>query len=333
MNNKILFICGPTAVGKTSLAFKLARKYGGDVIAADSRQVYRGMDIGTGKDIPHNASIIKTQLIYRGRNIKPYRAGSITIWGYDLVTPSTQFTVADYHQYVWIVLTHLISRRRLPIITGGTGLYLNSIFNLPDTAGIPPNFRFRKKLNMLTVEELQAKLQALNSNKWQQMNRSDQSNPRRLIRAIEIELSPPLADHQEPSATPIQLDPLWLGLTAPRAYLDNLISHRVCERANIEFTQEVRSLRKKYPGFAALPAASATGYREWIKYLDNRCSKAQAIGDWQLRERQYARRQLTWFKKQPMIHWFNVHELGWQSVVEPVINNWYASNNDSVTSR
>ncbi|MDZ7586852.1 MAG: isopentenyl transferase family protein, partial [Patescibacteria group bacterium] len=154
---KILIICGPTATGKTKLAVTLAKKFSGEIISADSRQIYQGMDIVTGKDLP------------------AAKQAGITIYGYDLIKPDEEFSVAHFVKYAH----DLINQIRFPIIVGGTGLYLNSLINPPPTLTIPPNWQLRKKLEKKSAVQLQKALMKINPIRFNQMNHSDQLNPRR----------------------------------------------------------------------------------------------------------------------------------------------------------
>jgi tRNA dimethylallyltransferase len=164
---KVLIICGPTATGKTTLAARLAKKFKGELISADSRQVYKGMDIVTGKDKPQG----------------------VIIHGLDLVKPDQEFSAAHFVKVASTLINQISKRKKLAIIVGGTGLYLDSLINPPQTLTIKPNWSLRKKLEQKSIHYLQQQLKKLNPSKWRQMNHSDRLNPRRLIRAIEVEKS------------------------------------------------------------------------------------------------------------------------------------------------
>ena len=179
--NELLIICGPTATGKTSAALKIAREINGELISADSRQVYKGMDIGTGKDIPKGAKYVS--LAKLGGY---YDADGIRIWGYDLVYPEKEYSVADYSKTARQIIRDIWKRKRTAIIVGGTGFYINVVVDGIQTAGIPKNESLRKSLEKLSVDELFEKLALLDSIKAASLNTSDKKNPRRLIRAIEI---------------------------------------------------------------------------------------------------------------------------------------------------
>lgn len=281
---KILIICGPTATGKTKLAAKLAGKFSGEIISADSRQVYRGMDIVTGKDRPKG----------------------VTIYGYDLVKPDQEFSVAHFVKYACT----LINQIRLPLIVGGTGLYLNSLVNPPPTLAVSPNWQLRKKLAKKQVEQLQQQFKKINSLRFERMNRSDRLNPRRLIRAIEVNLRGDSSQVPARSLLDEKFDILWIGLTADKKTLDRKIKDRVKQRVKAGAVEEWQQLKKIYrPGLASM---SALGYR----HLPD-------INKWIIAEQQYSRRQLTWFKTNKQIHWFNIDRAGYQSIVVKLVNSWY----------
>lgn len=259
---KILIICGPTATGKTKLAAKLAKKFHAEIISADSRQVYIGMDIVTGKDKPKG----------------------VKIYGLDLVKPDEEFSVTHFVKYTCA----LINQISFPIIVGGTGLYLDALINPPETLTIPPDWELRKILEKLSIKELQHQLKKLDLPRWQSMNHSDQLNPRRLIRAIEVNLQG--TSLKVSSRMFLNGDFLWIGLTADKNILDQRIAKRVKERVKAGAIKEWQQLRQQYP--ADLPSMSSIGYRQ-----------LPDVAAWITAEQQYSRRQLTWFKKNKQIHW------------------------------
>ena len=174
---KILVIYGPTAAGKTDLAISLAKKYKGELISADSRQVYKGLDLCTGK-VSLESKVEK----YRGYWI----VNGVKIHGFDLVKPGIQFTVADFLKNANSSIVQTIKLKKLPIIVGGTGFYIKTLIDGIDSIGIPPNPKLRCQLEELSPSDLYQKLEKIDPNRAKSMNKSDRANPRRLIRAIEI---------------------------------------------------------------------------------------------------------------------------------------------------
>src|SRR3972149_6084922 len=173
----MLVIYGPTATGKTTLAIELAQKYNGELISADSRQVYRGLDIGTGK-VSFTSKIGKHQGFWIVDDVK--------IHGFDLVNPGQRFSVADFLTFANSSIVQTIKLNKLPIIVGGTGFYIKALINGIGSIGIPLNPKLRQQLEKLSTTDLYQKLLEINPKRAQSMNDSDRKNPRRLIRAIEI---------------------------------------------------------------------------------------------------------------------------------------------------
>ena len=212
---KLLVITGPTATGKTDLGLELAEKFNGEIISADSRQVYRGMDIGTGKDIKHFQ------------------------WGLDLVNPGEPFSVSDWVIYARKVIKDIYSRNKLPVVVGGTGQYIKELLDPSETLHLLPNQELRSKNYGLV--ELQELLQEKDMARWERMNESDRKNPRRLVRAIEV------ARTSREMRKPVQHDTygvLIIGLTAPYAEIYKRIDARVEARLKAGIEKEREKLAK-----------------------------------------------------------------------------------------
>ncbi len=264
--NKLLIICGPTATGKTALAASLAKELDGELVSADSRQVYRGMDITTGKDRP-----------------------DAPIWLYDVVDPDEDFSVSHWVTLARDAIENIQSRNKLPIIVGGTGLYINALLYPMTTIDIPPDERLREKLKTLSVAELQQ----LTTRGI--MNDSDWQNPRRLIRKIEISESH--VKHTESRA----YDAYIIGLTASMEELHKRIDMRMKKRLSQGMEAEASRLQKLYD--KNLPSMSAIGVNEYA----------------------YAKRQMTWFKKQKNIQWFDISKPEVLADILAVVKKWYTS--------
>lgn len=322
MNNKILIICGPTATGKTALGIHLANKFNGEIISADSRQVYKGMDIGTGKGLDESSRQVVCRI--QGRKLSVYRKDRVRIWGYDLVDPNLDFSVAEYRKVMLPVVEDICSRAKLPIIVGGTGFYIDALVNPPETLGVQSNMKLREELSELKTQELQERLKQVDSTKFELMNNSDKNNPRRLIRAIEVanDKKKNLRITQ-PIPGLIKLKTLWLGLSTASEVLLQQVTENVKRRATKQFTDEIEQLEAKGFNWNS-PAASATGYQEWKQYLDGYLDKRAALEKWILRETQYQKRQLTWFKKNHQINWFDVSDSNFYSSVEHQVQAWYS---------
>ncbi len=269
---KVLIIVGPTATGKTGLAETLAIKFNGELISADSRQVYRGMNLSTGKEYTR-----------------------VPVWLYDVANPDEEFSVSHWAELAARAISDIHARGKLPIIVGGTGLYVRALLTTMETITIPPDPELRKRLGALTVKELQAMVTRGS------MNDSDWNNPRRLIRKIEIAKADTAGKRVKNDAFLAHSDTFIVGLTAPLPVLDRRIDERLTIRRKAGMDGEVEALRMKYDG--KLPSMSAIGVNEHA----------------------YARRQLTWFRKQPGIVWFDVSEEGALGKVEKTVGEWYTS--------
>lgn len=311
---KILVICGPTATGKTSLALKLAKKFKGEIISADSRQVYKGMDIATGKDI--------SQGQWRKDH---WQLKGIPLWLLDIIEPNEEFSAAPFADLAWEKIRDIWRRGKLPILVGGTGFYIKAIMEEIPSKGIPPNWPLRKELELKSKEALFEELAELDSSRAGQMNASDKQNKRRLIRAIEIarwrienRLGEPL-----PST---QFDSLMIGLKAPLKFLYQKIDQRVEEHLKLGAEKEIKALLKK--GFTwSFPSMTALGYREWQARFEGQATLTDVLTRWQFDEHAYARRQMTWFKKNKKIKWFDISRQGWENRVEKKVAIWYTQGN------
>ncbi len=282
--HKLLIICGPTATGKTALAARLAKKFNGELVSADSRQVYKFMDIGTGKDWPEG----------------------IKIWGYDLVNPDGEFSVSEFVKFAEKKINNIYKRGKLPILVGGTGFYIKAIVDDLDRIHIPRNLKLRKELLNKTARELYALLLEKFPKEATKLNASDKANPRRLTRLLEV-LNTDILPHK--TGKPRFDDVLWLGLMASKDELAMRIENRVENRARNGMQAEVQSLIKK--GYTDA-LAKTIGYKDWPD-----------LDKWKTEEVKYAKRQMTWFKKEPRINWFDVSNSNFEQRIEKLVKKWH----------
>jgi len=300
MSKKLLIISGPTATGKTNLAIKLAKKFNGELISADSRQIYRGLDIGTGKDHPKNIKIHLT----------------------DLITPDHSFSVAQYQKLAFQKITELHQKNKLPIIVGGTGQYIDAIVD-PNklTYSIKPNKFLRYFLNRLPTRTIQKIYQILDKNNFESLNNSEKHNPHRLIRKIEIFFSKKSPPSLLKEGMGVDWNILHLSLTAPTSFLYPRINIRVQKRLNLGLLDEVKNVLKQYSW--SDPGLNTLAYKEFKNYFNKNSSLPESIKRWAFDEHAYARRQLTWFKKQKNISFIDISKSKYQSKIFTKVNKWY----------
>ncbi len=285
----LLVIAGATATGKTGLAIRVAlamREEGvpAEVISADSRQVFQGLDIGTAK-----ATLAERQGV-------PHH-------GLDLVAPDTPFSVADFVAHVEDVLPPLAAAGGLAILVGGTGLYLRAIARGLDTAALPsdPAVRARLETEFLAVG-LEPLVERLRTVAPDRAARIDAQNPRRVVRALEIATldggQGPL-----PAARGYDGPVTWIGLTVDASTHASRIAKRARAQFDAGLIEEARALRERYD--PALPAFSAIGYREAWAVLDGTLTREAAIAEDARRNQAFAKRQRTWFRAEPDVTWLD----------------------------
>lgn len=272
--NKLLVIVGPTASGKTELAIALAKQWNGELIAADSRTIYKGMDIGTGKDRSYPHKLI------------------------DVVRPDQTLSLAGYKAKAVTAIRAALKKGKLPILVGGTGLYVWAVVDNLQIPKVPPNVKMREALEKKTGPELFKLLKAVDPAAAQVTG----GNKRRIIRALEVvTASGEKFSHATKKGKPL-FDCLQLGLRVERDELRQRIDRRVDGMVKAGFMNEVMALRKKlYP--PELPAMSGIGYAELNAVIDGKQTLAAAVQRIKSRTWQYARRQMTWFRRDPRIQW------------------------------
>jgi tRNA dimethylallyltransferase len=286
--SKILLILGTTASGKTSLGVKLAKKFSGEIISADSRQVYRGLDVGTGKDLVEYGT---------GKNRVPYHL-------IDVADPAEQYDLARYQEDARRAMADIIQRGKLPLIVGGSGLYLQAIVDNYQLVTTKPDLVRRAELSQLSIEELLRRITQLKPDFAAHLNNSDSHNQRRLVRYAEIIESGP--------ARPAKLvdtpyDFLLLGLTWPDEILRSRIETRLRQRLEQEdLVREVENLNLQGLSWARLKSFGLE-YKFISQYLLEEIDYETMFTKLSTAIYRFAKRQKTWFKRWEkqgqIIHW------------------------------
>jgi tRNA dimethylallyltransferase len=271
----LLVVLGPTASGKTELAVRLAGRIGGEIISADSRQVYRGMDLGTGKDLSQ----------YRiGETIVPCHL-------IDILDPEDEFSVFAYQQLFYRCFQEITGRINIPLLVGGTGLYIEAVIRGYRMPAVPENSELRGELDGEGIESLSRRLLAISS---EVHNKTDLLERKRLIRAIEIAEFARDNPYHAANRTPIC--PLVIGIRREREALRRMITARLHARLAKGLIDEVRGLHEKGIGWERIDSFGLE-YRYIGRYLQGRMIREEMIQTLNTRIHQYAKRQETWFKR------------------------------------
>ncbi|WP_417042927.1 tRNA (adenosine(37)-N6)-dimethylallyltransferase MiaA [Dysosmobacter sp.] len=288
MAPKIVCVVGPTACGKTTLGVLLAKKFDGEVVSADSMQIYRGMTIGTAAPTAEEMDGVPHHMIA-------------------VADPSEQWSAARYAQAAIPVVDDILARGKLPILVGGTGLWLEAVVRgrtfASGAAGGEVRRRLQQRLEQEGIEPLLAELRQVDPEAAERLHPADE---KRILRALEVyeETGETISAHNaKTAALPPRYDAVWIGLRfADRADMRALIDRRVDAMAQAGLLEEVRSLvRSGVPRDAT--ALQAIGYKELLAVGENGEGLAAALEEVKLRSRQYAKRQLTWLRRNGDIHW------------------------------
>lgn len=314
--NKLLVICGGTGVGKTALGIKLAKKFNGEIVSADSRQVYRGMDIGTGKDLPVNSKVKsqKSKLNY-------YQVQKTRIYCLDIADPKKSFSVSQYAKIAKRVISDIQKRGKLPILVGGTGLYIKAVIEGFDTLDVPKNERLRRLLSRLSVKELYEKICELDAIRGGGMNFSDRQNPRRLMRAIEVAQWQVI--HKARKKPKGKFNVLKIGLFSNTAKLKEKIIKRSKLMLKEGVLQEIQKLLDSGVTWK-MQSMAAIGYQEWRGFLEAMETREVCFNKWVNNQLSYVGRQNLWFRNDKSINWFDISDRLFAKNVEIVVKKWYS---------
>ena len=288
MAPKIVCVVGPTACGKTTLGVLLAKKFNGEVVSADSMQIYRGMTVGTAAPTPEEMDGVPHHMVA-------------------VADPAEQWSAARYAQAATPIIDDILARGKLPILVGGTGLWLDAVVRGHGFAGGHAGGEVRRQLQQRLeregIEPLLAELRQVDPASAERLHPADE---KRILRALEVYLETGktiTAHNEETKKLPPRYDAVWIGLQfEDRADMKALIDRRVDKMVEEGLLEEVRGLLE-----SGLPrestALQAIGYKEFLGVADGTATEAEAIEEVKLRSRQYAKRQLTWLRKNSDIHW------------------------------
>ncbi len=274
---KILVILGTTSAGKTAIGVKLASELGGEIISADSRQVYKGMDIGTGKDL--------NEYRIKGKKIKHHLI--------DVVSPKQKFDLAKYQKLAFKAIAEIEGRGKLPIIVGGSGLYLQAIVDNYKLSSVKPNLAYRNELEKFSRVELFQKLESLKPEFAERLNNSDKNNSRRLIRYLEILQEGKKEKIKKPVSA---YDFFVIGITCSEEILKDRINKRLDDRLKEGLVAEVESLRADGVSFERL-VSFGLEYKFVSQYLQELLEYEEMIVKLKTALWRFAKRQKTWFKR------------------------------------
>lgn len=288
MKKQIIIIAGPTAVGKTEYAIETAKAINGEIVSADSMQLYKYMDIGSAKPTPEELSQVKHYLV-------------------DEIDPREKFSVAMYQKLAKAAIREIFDKGRVPVISGGTGLYINSLMYEMDFAAPPSDEAFRKEIEDMALKKgrdyIHSKLAELDPDAAARIH---PNNVKKVIRAIEAaQNGNKVKDFDNAQVPAADYDVLLAGLTRDRAELYERINRRVDILIEKGLVEEVSSLMQMGLGYDDI-SMKGIGYKEIIGSLEGKYTIEEAIELIKKNTRHYAKRQLTWLRRYDNIKWFNL---------------------------
>lgn len=332
INKPLLSIVGPTGVGKTNFVLSLCNELknvsnfsfvGFDLISVDSRQVYKNLKIISGADVSDGFIEREDEEITHHF----YEKDLVRIYGVSILPYQAEWSVSHFRNFAQEVIKQSWVNNRLPILVGGTGLYHDQLFNPSPILDIKPDLELRAELSRLSLKELQEKLEKLSPTRFKKLNNSDYFNPTRLSRAIEIAIWE--ANHgaeEDLESGQMNIKPeqqLTIGLKDDLENIKEKITKRVAERFGNGAKSEVSRLSDLFEQYGRnKQLLSATGVREIQAYLDGSALKSEALNKWTLREFQYAKRQLTWWKNKSNVNWFETNSENWHDEAIKLVQNF-----------
>mgnify|MGYP001297339197 FL=1 len=299
---KLIVIVGPTAVGKTKLSIDLAKRLPAEIISGDSMQIYKGMDIGTGKVTKSEAAGIPHYMI-------------------DLKEPHESFSVAEYKELVQKYITEINARDKLPILVGGSGLYIQAVlydFQFAHKRDEKMTKKLEKRLKKEGIDALYNELKRID---FEQAKKIHPNNHRRVIRALEIYETTGMTMseiYKRQKRTP-KYDHIIIGLEMERQSLYNQINQRVDQMVRDGLIEEVKRLLDK--GYEDAQSMQAIGYKEIIPYLKGEMDLDTAIELLKRNTRRYAKRQYTWFKNKLDVHWYRLTTTNYEEILNDILSD------------
>lgn len=289
--NKVIFIVGPTAVGKTDVAIGLAKVLNGEIVSADSVQIYKKLNIGSAKPTPEEMDGIPHHLL-------------------DFVDPSTSFSVSDYTRLAKSVIQEIRSRGKIPIVAGGTGLYVNALLYDMDFGKIESDDEYRNTLEQIVAEKGKETLhQMLESIDPEAAGKIHANNSRRVIRALEVNklTGKPMSDFASDPVLTDDYETVIIGLTRSRLKLYGRINKRVDIMLESGLMEEVKKL--KNDGIdGSYQAMQGIGYKEVLDYLEDKYDFDTMVTVLKQSSRRYAKRQMTWFRRYKDMEWIDLDQ-------------------------
>jgi len=279
---KVLVILGPTASGKSDLAVRLAKKFNAEVISADSRQVYKGLDIGTGKITKKEMRGVPHHLL-------------------DVADARKYFSVAEYKKLALLSLRYIETKKKLPIICGGTGFYIDTLIGKINLPEVPPNKALRRKLEKYSAEKLYKILEKKDSRRAKEI---DHRNKVRIIRALEIVEA--LGNVPKTKNNRINNKYIFVGIKPKKQYLEKRIYKRILKRLD-GMIREAKRLRRADLSIKKMEALGLE-YRYLARLLQKKISKKEFVEQLYSAIKDYSRRQMTWFRRNQKIKWFEPNE-------------------------
>ena len=291
MKEKVIVICGPTASGKTALSIELAKQINGEVVSADSMQIYKDMDIGTAKPTKEEMQGIEHHLL-------------------DFVSPDQRYSVADYQKAAKKAIKEILQKGKTPIIVGGTGLYVDSLIYEIQYQNIDFDEKYREELEKIAenqgLEKLYEKAIEIDEKAMQKISPNDK---KRIIRVLEIYHATgknKTEQEKESRKNEVEFDYKVYAISWDREKLYDRINQRVDIMIDQGLIEEVQKIYSKYNKFPT--AMQGLGYKEVLEYLEGKCNKQEMIDKIKQETRRYAKRQLTWFRKNKQTIWLDGQE-------------------------